>query len=87
MDTKIISPQTPDELLTAISENQGKKFRFGAGYTDLMLELKRQPDPGLTIINLARLKDDRFSSIIIDEDEVRIGALVTAHRIASRHSS
>ena len=83
MDINIISPQTSDELLTAIGENQGNKFRFGAGYSDLLLELKRQSDPGLTIINLDKLEDDRFSSIQNDEDEVRIGALVSAHRIAS----
>jgi len=83
MNINIISPETTDELLAMIGEYQDKKFRFGAGYTDLMVELKKQPDPGLTVINLAHLNDDKFTSIEKIEDGMKIGALVTAHLIVT----
>ena len=83
MNFNIISPETSKDLLETISANQGKKFRFGAGYTDLLLELKRQPEEGLTVINLARLNDGLFTSIESGDDGLRIGALVTANRITS----
>lgn len=74
----LVTPETTEDLLEQISLNEGKKFRFGAGYTDLLPELKKQPVFDLTVINLDRLKDDRFTTISEDEDQVRIGALVTA---------
>ena len=83
MNFNVISPETTDELLKVITENQGKKFRFGAGYTDLLLELKKQPDEELTVVNLARLNDSRFTSIEKTDDGIRMGALVTVNKIAS----
>jgi CO/xanthine dehydrogenase FAD-binding subunit len=81
MNFNIISPENSEELLDAITLNQGHKFRFGAGYSDLLLEIKKQPDGELTIINLARLKDELFSSIKENPAEISIGALVTANKI------
>ena len=81
MNFNVISPETTDELLDAIVANQGKQLRFGAGYTDLLLDLKKQPDENLTIINLAHLNDNRFTSISQCDDGIRIGALVTANGI------
>ncbi len=81
MNFNVISPETTDELLEVISENQGNKFRFGAGCSDLLLELKKQPDEDMTVVNLARLNDDRFTSIEKTDDGIRIGALVTANGI------
>jgi CO/xanthine dehydrogenase FAD-binding subunit len=46
------------------------------------LELKKQSQDDLTIINLAQLKDDSFNSIHRDSEGMRMGALVTANRIA-----
>ena len=83
MNFNLISPQSTGELLEVIAENQSNKFRFGAGCTDLMLELKKQPDDELIVINLAQLNDNRFTSIEKNHDEVRIGALVTANSITS----
>ncbi len=81
MNFNVISPETTEELLKLISENQDKNSRFGAGYSDLLLELKKQPDENLTVINLAHLNDNRFTSISQCDDGIRIGALVTANGI------
>ena len=83
MNFDLISPETTDELLEVIAENQGNNFRFGAGCTDLLLELKKQPDEELLVVNLARLNDNRFTSIEENDDGIRMGALVTANSITS----
>ncbi len=57
MNFNTISPLTITELLEAIKSNQNNHFRFGAGYTDLILELQHQDENDLTIINLAKLND------------------------------
>ncbi|MFH1321350.1 MAG: FAD binding domain-containing protein [Bacteroidota bacterium] len=62
---------------------RGNNFRFGAGYTDLLLELKKQPDEELTIINLAKLQDEQFIFISHGDEGIRIGAMVTAVKIIS----
>jgi CO/xanthine dehydrogenase FAD-binding subunit len=80
---ELISPETTDELLEVISERRGKRFRFGAGGTDLILELKKQPEENLTVVNLGNLNDERFTSIETQDDGFRIGALVTAGGIAA----
>ena len=54
-------------LLKFITENQDKNYRFGAGYTDLILELKKQPDDDLVVVNLANLKDD-FLMILLKQE-------------------
>ena len=61
MEFNIINPKTKPELLAAISKQ--KHFRFGAGYTDLLMELKKKSEEGLTIINLAQVKDAQFNGI------------------------
>ena len=81
MNFNVISPKTTEELLEVIADNQDNMFRFGAGCTDLLLELKKQPDENLTVINLAHLNDNRFTSISQCDDGIRIGALVTANGI------
>jgi len=84
MNFNLVSPETTDDLLHVIDEHHGKRFRFGAGYTDLVMELGKQDDRELTVINLARLSDPRFTSIEEHADGgMRIGALVTAGRIVS----
>lgn len=81
MNFNVISPQTTEELLQVMIENQSKGFRFGAGYTDLIPELKQQPEQDMTVVNLANLNNKRFTSIEKGGDGIRIGALVTASRI------
>lgn len=81
MDFNIISPKTTDELLKAIEKNQDTNFRFGAGYTDLLLELKAQKEEGLLIVNLAKLDDERFSLIEESGRGLRIGSLATVNEI------
>jgi len=83
MDFNIISPQSQEDLLSAIAEYQDKNFRFGAGYTDLLLELKKSTPPDLTVINLAKLQDDRFTGLLPTENGLKIGALVTANSIVN----
>lgn len=79
----VISPETTENLLKVMAENQGKKFRFGAGYTDLILEIKAAPDEELTVINLARLDDAQFTSIEKSDEGTTLGALVTAGTLVS----
>jgi len=86
MNFNITTPKTTNELLDQIAEHQNNNFRFGAGYTDLLLELKKQPDDNLTVINLAYLNDDHFTSIIKCDDGIRIGALVTVSKITYNDS-
>ncbi|MDP8240916.1 MAG: FAD binding domain-containing protein [Candidatus Hatepunaea meridiana] len=81
MNFNITTPETTQELLAQISKHQENNFRFGAGYTDLLLELKKQPDEDLTVINLAQLNDEHFTSISELDDGIRVGTLVTANRI------
>ena len=83
MEFKVISPETTKELLKVIGENQSNEFKFGAGYTDLILDLKKQERDNLTVINLARLKDKEFTSIEKTMDGIRIGALVTINEVIS----
>jgi len=77
----VINPKTTEDLLTFISENQDSDFRFGAGYTDLLLELKENPQLDLKIINLAQLNDTMFNDIIDYGDYIHVGANVTAQEL------
>ena len=83
MNFNLIIPRTTKDLLAIIAEQHDNNIRIGAGMTDLLLELKKQPDEKLTIINLAQLSDDHFSTIATFEGGIRIGALVTANQIAN----
>ena len=81
MNFDITTPTTKTELLKAIKST--KNFRFGAGYTDLLMEFKKNPPKDLTVINLAQLNDKHFSSITKTKTQIRIGAMVTASEIIS----
>ncbi len=78
MDFDVINVTTTDELCSAIAGNLNNNFRIGAGYTDLILELKQARVQDLTIINIAQLEDPSFNSIIEKGDHIILGALVTA---------
>ena len=86
MDFYTVSPHTTAELLETIKQNQGNHFRFGAGYTDLILELQTQKQDDLTVINLAKLKDKDFTSINDSKEGSRIGALATMTDVLSNES-
>ena len=81
MDFDVISPKTREALLEAMEACRDKKYRFGAGYTDLINDLNANPQEDLTVINLAQLQDDVFSSITEDDSGLHIGALVTAAQV------
>ncbi|TAL57879.1 MAG: hypothetical protein EPN85_12975 [Bacteroidetes bacterium] len=81
MNFEIISPATTKDLLNAVKKQQRRKFRFGAGCTDLLLELKKNPVEDLLIINLSQVKDNEFSGIKRLAKGIRIGARVTAHQL------
>ncbi|RLD26599.1 MAG: hypothetical protein DRI75_11425 [Bacteroidetes bacterium] len=83
MDFEIINVTTTDELLKAIEDNQHNNFKIGAGYTDLILELKQQAVEDLTIINIAQLDESSFNAITEEDDYIVIGALVTASDIVN----
>jgi CO/xanthine dehydrogenase FAD-binding subunit len=77
MDFNTITPLTTDALLKAMKETGGNNVRFGAGYTDLILELEMKKEPDLTVINLSQLVDDDFKSITKRESGITIGSLAT----------
>lgn len=83
MNYNVTIPNTTEELLAQISEHQNGNFRFGAGCTDLLMELKRQPAEDLTVISLNRIADDQFTSIRRSGDTLKIGSLVTARELLS----
>ncbi len=80
-DFRVVTPTSTDELLGIIRDLQGSHFRFGAGCTDLLLDLQKETEGELTVINLARLTDPFLTSIEKIEAGCRLGALVTAARI------
>ena len=61
MEFNIVNPKTKSDLLEAIRKES--HFRFGAGYTDLLMELRKKPEEGLTVINLSQVKDVQFNGI------------------------
>ncbi len=83
MEFDVINVNTIEELLKVIGDNQNANFRIGAGYTDLIVELKQQITKDLTIINIARLEESSFNEIAEEEDHIIIGALVTASDIVN----
>lgn len=80
-NTKIITPENVKDLMKIIDELQAENFRFGAGFTDLLLELEKSPEEKVTIINLAKINTPEFSEIKFTEDKLIIGSLVTASSI------
>lgn len=81
MDFDVISPKSKKELLNAMSEYQHTNYRFGAGYTDLMIELKDTSGVDLKIINLSLLKEGAFNTIVDKGDYYHVGTNVTAQEI------
>jgi CO/xanthine dehydrogenase FAD-binding subunit len=81
MDFNITSPKNKAGLLKAMKEE--KSFRFGAGYTDLLMELKKQDEVPFTVINLAQLNEKTFTEIHKISGGLRIGSLVTAATIVT----
>ncbi len=81
MNFEIINPSSTEELLGTIKSLQKEKFRFGAGCTDLLMELKKNPEENLTVINLSQVKDASFTGIKKTTNQFRLGALFTAHKI------
>lgn len=82
MNFDLITPVTTRELLGAMRKLQKQPFRFIAGGTDLLMELRRHPVEPLTVINLAQLKDAAFKTIRTTAKSLRLGAGVTAHAVA-----
>ena len=78
MDFNVVSPKTEEDLLSVISENQGSEFRFGAGFTDLLLELKGRFTSGLKVINISQLNEEKFNNIIDMGDYIHVGTNVTS---------
>ncbi|MFQ5334648.1 MAG: FAD binding domain-containing protein [Flavobacteriales bacterium] len=81
MNFEVITPKTTEELLAAIASSQNNNFRFGAGCTDLLMELKSEPEDNLIVVNLSQLKDEKFSGIEKSDKHIRIGALVTVGQL------
>ncbi len=85
MNFNVVIPVSENELLRLIDGFQDKNFRFGAGCTDLLVELKQNTENDLTVINLGRLNEPAYKSIEESEGELYIGALATAGDIAENN--
>lgn len=83
MSFDIISPANTKELLMMINKYQKKHFRFAAGCTDLLLELKKNPVKDITLINLTQVSDQLFTGINKSSVGIWLGARVTANDILS----
>jgi len=83
IDFSVKSPTTIEELLKEIEAHQDGCFRFGAGYSDLLMEFKKQNSSPVTVINLTNIKEPFLTTISEHPDSIRIGALVTASEIVS----
>src|ERR1039458_1384893 len=80
MNFNVISPKNESELFDAMRNNLDG-FRFGAGYTDLILEIKKQDPKSLIVINLAQLNDESFNTFTHDSGSLIIGSLVNVASI------
>lgn len=78
MHFDIESPSNSDDLLQSLRRHQSENYRLAAGFTDLLIELKKSVTEDLILINLSRLRGEGFSELEITGSECRIGALVTA---------
>ncbi|MBK7129602.1 MAG: FAD binding domain-containing protein [Crocinitomicaceae bacterium] len=83
MNFEIINPSNTTELLSAVTKLSKKNYRFAAGCTDLLLDLKRKPVKDLTVINLQTVKDNRLTGIKKMAKVIRIGAGTTAHALVT----
>ena len=83
LNFNVITPSTVNDLLIAIENNKDTSYRFGAGYTDLLLELKKQSGPRINVINLAKIEDPYFALISRSDGFVRVGTLVTANELVN----
>lgn len=81
MNFELEIPRTTAELLSAVKKHRNEKFRFGAGCTDLLMELKKKPEDDLLVINLSSVRDNEFTGISRKAKEFRLGAMATAHKI------
>lgn len=81
MNFEMEIPKTTEELLSVVKKHRNEKFRFGAGCTDLLMELKKKPEDDLLVINLSSVRDNEFTGISKKAKEFRIGAMATAHKI------
>lgn len=83
MNFELISPTNTKELLSVIRKMQKQNFRLAAGCTDLLMELKKNPDNKLTVVNLMQVKDPLLTGIKKSAGIFRLGAGVTAAQIVN----
>ena len=83
MDFEIISPANSQELLSCLKNHQNESIKMGAGFTDLIIDIKRKKLVDLKVINLAKICDKEFTSIEIGDEHIRIGALVKIAEITN----
>ena len=83
MDFEVINTTNQAELLKAIADCQPHNFKIGAGFTDLINQLRHKPQEDLKIINIAPIGDDEYNNIVEQDDNLQIGTLVTASEIVN----
>ncbi len=83
MQFDVINPTETVELLSLIGKFKEGNFRFCAGGTDLLIELKHKGDENLAVINLVGISDPLFKSVTPFEGGIRIGALATVNEIVA----
>lgn len=83
MNFNIEIPQSIDELVKILNKYKNKNYRIGAGCTDLIMELKKNCDENLTVVNISQINDDSFNSIKISKSVTKIGANTTAFKLCN----
>lgn len=78
MSIECISPVDIKELRRALKNAGRRPFRFIAGGTDVLIELKRNSTAALLLVNISGLRDPEFRRISKQKGCLSIGAGVTA---------
>jgi CO/xanthine dehydrogenase FAD-binding subunit len=81
MNFEIINPVSIPDLLTSLKNCQEGSFRFAAGCTDLLPELRKNPGKEIMVINLSHVIDKEFTGVSFSSSGLQLGARVTAHQI------
>ncbi|MCC6721038.1 MAG: FAD binding domain-containing protein [Bacteroidia bacterium] len=85
MNFNIEIPASKNELIELLSEYKNKKYRIGAGCTDLIMELRKKPEDDLTVINISQINDEDFNNIKLSNNKIVIGANTNVVKICTNN--
>lgn len=77
------TPHSMDELLELLGRMGDRPYRYIAGGTDVLLEMRRKPEAGQVLINLYRVEGQGFREIRNEGRSWWIGAGVNISKLAA----